>query len=332
MIASLDGRLIRRRPCRALSRLVSHTLVEGRAVLQRGRWLNPLVFGLQTVITQLPALRAVDRPIFILGAGRSGTTILGSVLAFHRDVGFLNEPKAVWHSACPDEDLIGNFGERPGRWRLTSDDASDEMRRTMSRIYGAYLVVASATRIVDKYPELIFRADFVRALFPDARFVILVRNGWDTVSSIAAWSERHGRHAHGTSIDWWGVDRRKWTSLVDEVISGDPAFDSLGVNIRQLDRTEDLAAVEWLATMREVQAVLAAHADRSMLLRFEELTDTPGDAVDGLCDACELSRDPRFRDHAQALLHPVAPRPRPLIHPALGPLFAETMGGLGYEP
>jgi hypothetical protein len=41
-------------------------------------------------------------------------------------------------------------------------------------MYGAYLALTGTTRVIDKYPELVFRVDFVRALFPEAKFLLIV--------------------------------------------------------------------------------------------------------------------------------------------------------------
>src|SRR5690606_40375856 len=51
---------------------------EGRPLTTRGRWINPLVFGLYRMAQRLPLGRPVREPAFILGMGRSGTTILRS--------------------------------------------------------------------------------------------------------------------------------------------------------------------------------------------------------------------------------------------------------------
>ena len=107
MVAQLDRLYVSTRPTKAYSRLVSYLLFEGRPLTTKGQWINPLVaahFGLEK---RLPQFRQVKQPVFILGTGRSGTTILGLILSLHRDVGFLNEPKALWHSVNPADDLIG---------------------------------------------------------------------------------------------------------------------------------------------------------------------------------------------------------------------------------
>ena len=187
MIAQISPDYIKTRPMKALTRLISYALFEGRPVTTKGRWINPLVFSiLKSVSTNNSSYKPVKKPIFILGTGRSGTTILGIVLSMHREVGYLNEPKAIWHLIYPHEDIIGNYSQTDAKYRLTAEDTTDEMRQRAAQMFGAYLTTTRSERVVDKYPELIFRVDFVRALFPDARFIFLVRNGWDTCQSIAA--------------------------------------------------------------------------------------------------------------------------------------------------
>ena len=217
MIAQIDPLYIKTRPTKVLTRLMSYALFEGRPVTTKGRWINPLVFSLlKRFAANNNRYESVEKPIFILGTGRSGTTILGIVLSMHREIGYLNEPKAMWHLIHPHEDIIGNYSQADAKYRLTAEDATDEMCQRASQMFGAYLTATRSKRLVDKYPELIFRVDFVRALFPDARFIFLVRNGWDTCHSIATWSKRLGAQINSEKHDWWGVDDRKWRLLVEQ--------------------------------------------------------------------------------------------------------------------
>ncbi len=177
MIAQLDPLYIQMRPWKLWSRLVSYCLFEGRPLTTRGRWVNPLVFSLFAIEKRLPQIKRVEKPVFILGTGRSGTTILGMVLSMHREVGFLNEPKALWHAIHPGEDLIGSYALGAANYRLAADEATPKRILYAHRLFGAYLATSLARRVVDKYPELIFRVPFVKAIFPDAKFLFLVRNG-----------------------------------------------------------------------------------------------------------------------------------------------------------
>ena len=213
MIAQINPNYIKTRPMKALTRFMSYALFEGRPLTTKGRWINPLVFSiLKAVSTNKNGYKPLEKPIFILGTGRSGTTILGIVLSIHKEVGYLNEPKAIWHLTHPHEDIIGNYTRDEAKFRLAAEDATDDMRQRATQMFGTYLTVTRAKRLVDKYPELIFRVDFVRSLFPDARFIFLVRNGWDTCQSIAAWSKRLGVEINGENTTG-GCQRPKMATL-----------------------------------------------------------------------------------------------------------------------
>ena len=333
MIGQINPNYIKTRPMKALTRLMSYALFEGRPVTTKGRWINPLVFSiLKAAITQKRSYKPVEKPIFILGTGRSGTTILGIVLSMHREVGYLNEPKAIWHLIHPQEDIIGNYSQvSDAKYRLTAEDATDEMCQRASQMFGAYLTTTRSERLVDKYPELIFRVDFVRTLFPDARFIFLVRNGWDTCRSIATWSKRLGVEINGEKHDWWGVNDRKWHLLVEQLVETDPFFSEIADEIKQFERHLDRAAVEWIVTMQEGLRLMQDAADCMHLVRFEDLTAEPDETLATLCDFCELPTDNTFREYARQTLQPVPAREPFDVHPKIMPIFLDTMRELRYS-
>lgn len=330
MIAQLDRAYALARPAKVAQRLLSYALFEGRPATTRGRWINPAVFAHFAVAKRLPQLKRVRKPVFILGTGRSGTTALGRVLSIHRDVGFLNEPKALWHSVFAGEDVIGNYTRGPARYRLDAGDATVQVRRAAHRLFGAYLACVSARRVVDKYPELVFRVPFVIAIFPDAKFILLVRNGWDTCSSIESWSGAHAAVAGGGAADWWGVDRRKWGLLQSELLAGDPEFDSIRALAGGLRRQRDMAAVEWIVTMREGLERLSEARGSMLLVRYEELVRRPREELGRIGEFAELASDGRFLEYGERALHPTASRGEFDLDPGLRPMFMRTMRALGY--
>ena len=332
MIAQMNSDYIKTRPMKALTRLVSYALFEGRPVTTRGRWINPLVFSLlKRFAANNNRYKSVEKPIFILGTGRSGTTILGIVLSMHREIGYLNEPKAIWHLIHPHEDIIGNYSRADAKYRLTAEDATYEMRQRASQMFGAYLTATRSKRLVDKYPELIFRIDFVRALFPEARFIFLARNGWDTCHSIATWSKRLGVQVNSERHDWWGVDDRKWRLLVEQLVRTDPVFSQTADEVKHIERHLDRAAVEWIITMQEGLHLMQTSPDYIHLVRFEDLTSQPDQTLSALCNFCELPTDTTFQEYARQTLHPVPARNPFDIHPKIAPVFHEMMGKLRYS-
>lgn len=330
MIAQMDSTYIKMRPTKMVSRLISYALFEGRPVTTRGQWINPLIFAHFAIEKLLPQLRKVKKPLFILGTGRSGTTILGVVLSMHRDVGFLNEPKALWHAIYPDEDVIGSYSRGKVRYRLGQGDASHEVTRHAHRLYGAYLRTVFSPRFVDKYPELIFRVPFVREIFPDARFIFLVRNGWDTCASIEKWSQRNSIVQKSEVHDWWGVDQRKWKLMQKELVADDPYFAAVKETITGLDRHTDMAVVEWIVTMREGIRRMGENGDCMRLVRYEDLVIDPRTTLQRIAEFAELEHDEIFLRYGDAVLRP-APRHKEFdMVPGLRPLFDETMKLLGY--
>jgi hypothetical protein len=330
MVAQIDASYIKTRPTKLASRLISYALFEGRPVTTRGQWINPLVLGHFAVEKRLPQMKRVENPLFILGTGRSGTTILGIVLSMHRDVGFLNEPKALWHAIYPHEDVIGSYSRDKARYRLDESDADQEVKRNAHRLFGAYLTTVLSSRLVDKYPELLFRIPFVREIFPDARFIFLVRNGWDTCSSIDKWSARCGEQENGEVHDWWGVDQRKWNIMLEELIEPDPYFSGLKTVIHTLEKHTDMAALEWIVTMREGLQRLQDNPDCIHMVRYEELADSPREILSGIASFAGLAEDETFLRYGESTLAPAPPHADFEMHPALRPLFEATMRALGY--
>ena len=332
MVAQIDRHYIRTRPSRLWSRLISYGLFEGRPLTTRGQWINPLVFAHFALEAQLPPLKRSKAPIFVLGAGRSGTTILGILLSMHCDVGFLNEPKAMWHAALGGgEDLIGSYDRGAARYRLDAADATPEVIRTLHHIQGAYLRLTGTRRVVDKYPELVFRLPFVKAIFPDARFLFIARNGWDTCASIKGWSGRHGTEADGESHDWWGADSRKWHLLVDQIVPEHADLALHAAEMRGWTDQEQRAIVEWIVTMREGHALAQAHPDEVLHVPYEEMCAAPRDWMTRIANFAGLSGDETFLSYAEEKLTEAQRHAPFALAPCLEAPFDETMRRLGYE-
>lgn len=330
MIAQLDALYLRIRPWKLWGRLVSYALFEGRPLTTRGRWINPLVFVLFAFAKRLPLLRKVRKPIFILGTGRSGTTVLGMVLSMHREVGFLNEPKAMWHALHGGEDLIGSYTRGPASYRIGSDAATIDCIRGAHRLFGVYLAAVFSGRVVDKYPELIFRVPFVKAIFPDAKFLFLVRNGWDTCHSIQGWSARLGGSMGEEVHDWWGADRRKWNLLLDQIVPEHADLLPHVSEMRGWTSQIDMAAVEWIVTMREGLALLWQYPSDVLRVDYEKLCASSREQLDEMKRFAELTQDESFMRYGIETLKPVEGRGAFELHPAIVGPFRETMAQLGY--
>jgi len=329
MVAQIDSRFVRSSLKKAWSRYLSYALYEGRPLTTKGRWINPLVFFLYRLQAILPTGKSVVKPVFILGVGRSGTTILGVTLAMHRDVGFLNEPKALWSYLYEKEDVIGSYQEEPGFYRLDGSVTTERMKRKAHRIYGNYLRLAGASRVVDKYPELIFRTEFVRSLFPDARFLFLYRDGRDTCYSIRQWSQSFGSAKHGDTQDWWGQNDRKWHLLCDQIVAADSILGQHVDAIRQYDDHVYRAAVEWTVTMKEGLMLMAQKPDAILGVKYEDYVRDV-ETRRRVLKFCDLCSDERYERYCTAVLESPSHHPDISLPHEIDDEFMRVMGQLGY--
>lgn len=330
MVAQIDKTMIKRRPGKILGRIGCWALIEGRPLTTKGQWINSLVFFGYRLAQTFPKRSGADRPIYIIGTGRSGTTVLGALFAMHCETVFLNEPKAIWHAAYGKEDIIGSYATTAGTFRLPVSDANPKMAERVMKIYSTAMRFGFAKRVVDKYPELVFRIPFVLKLFPKAKFIAILRDGVDTCSSVTAWSKRKGEIVRSETHDWWGRDGRKWQTIVDELVPEHDDLAPLQDKLRAAQDHRDRAAVEWIVSMREAKSVAEAHPE-VLAITFEELCARPEEVLTRMTDHCEIGPDKTFIDYATAILDaPDAYEPLAIM-PELVTPFCDTLRLMGYD-
>ena len=181
----------------------------------------------------------IDRPIFIVGPHRSGTTVCYTLLAAHPDVGYPN----FWNHRLPRTPglahwrtrLSGRDEPREAQWLWdyhwsSEDDVMDARdvtpevtlwyRNRVARI----LALRGASRFVAKYPRLSFRLGWLNRVFPGALFVHVVRDWRAVVSSTTERKRQRDKHSSTTgrksqrdkySGSWFGVRAPGWKAMPD---------------------------------------------------------------------------------------------------------------------
>jgi hypothetical protein len=140
---------------------------------------------------------AGERLLFVGGLHRSGTSILHRCLADHPDVsgfagtGVPEDEGQHLQSVYPAARAYGGpgrFGFHPEA-HLTerSPLVSDENRRRLLAEWGR-LWDASKARLVEKSPPNLIRMRFLQALFPGARFVMMMRHPIAVACATQKWS------------------------------------------------------------------------------------------------------------------------------------------------
>jgi len=329
MAAQIHKNMYKTYPLKVVGRFFSWAFIEGRPLTTKGQWINSLVFYGFKLSQLLPKKIGAEQPIYIIGTGRSGTTVLGTLFSMHKDATFLNEPKAAWHYAHGNEDLIGSYTDNDVSVRLPVENIADCSKK-LSKIYSLAMRVGLAKRVVDKYPELIFRVKFVSKLFPKSKFVAILRDGVDTCCSVTNWSLKNSDTKGEELHDWWGKDNRKWKLLVEQIV---PEYEDLKHLTHKLLRTKDhrdRAALEWIVSMREAKK-LSESSTNILLIKFEDLCSCTFTTLDRILRYCELDSDEKFQRYASSVLTKVESYGSLELMPELVKPFCDVLNLMGYE-
>jgi hypothetical protein len=280
--------------------------------------------------SHLPALALGARlhePIFIIGAPRSGTSLLYAIL---RDSSQLahwpGEAHEVWEA---------DYHPAMREWESNALGASDLTPKAASRIRSQFFLTAGPRkRLVDKTPRNSLRVDFVNALFPDARFVFLQRDGRDNINSlINAWRTPRYRtyrlpSPHSipdTDPNWWKF-----------VLYAGWRDDCRGP-------LETVAAKQWkICNESALETLDTLGESRWIGMRYERLIENSEEETQRVSEFLGLDFGDRLRAAARVRvavpINTVTPpeagkwrRENPQQIDSILPLIASTMEALGYR-
>ena len=277
-------------------------------------------------------------PILVLGAARSGTSMLRDALA--AEAGLRAVPFDI------------NYVWKFGNYDLPHDELTPD-RLTPGRARFIRAAIArhgvQGSPVVEKTVSNTLRVPFVRAVLPGCRFVHVVRDGRDVaVSARRMWQappELRRLLAKARSfplravprygLSYLGAYARRQLRRDRTVPTWGPRFAGIDELVRRRPLLE-VCAVQW---RRSVEATLAAlrdlPSDTVVTVRYERLVDRPDEELGRIRDFLRLAgaSDPSSR--ARLPIHPrsVGSWRRELTGPErrllgdLDPLLAE----LGYE-
>lgn len=180
-------------------------------------FLRPLLFRVRifgaSVAARLP-LETPYKPVFVLGCGRSGTTVIGNSLGADADILYLNEPYYVWYSVSPRTDFSNLLKKGGDSWLFPSDIHAKQHAR-FRRIMSTFALAKHRKFIVEKTPINSLRVDWLKGLDSNAKFVVVRRDWVEIVNSIFDICTNHhygvGKRDYHV---WWGENHFKVNSLL----------------------------------------------------------------------------------------------------------------------
>ena len=247
------------------------------------------------------------RLVFVVGTGRCGSTLVHEVLAKHPAFGFVSNIEDAlpgcnrlgrWNNAL-FRSALGNFSDKR-RLRFAPSEAYRVIAREVSPIYadsardlraedvtpwleGRFKDFFESRAKAQRRDDFLHkytgwpRMDFFARIFPEARFIHIVRDGRAVANS---WLQ----------MPWWGGYRGPehwhWGPLSDDYAQ---EWERNGHGFPLL------AALAWKTLMESFQAAeVGLEAHRYLRLRLEDILDAPSDQFQTLLEFCDLASTPSF--------------------------------------
>jgi hypothetical protein len=223
---------------------------------------------------------------FLIGCGRSGTTILGSILESHPAVHYFFEPYHLWATIDPTIDVLRLYRNEGSKFLLDEKDCTKEAKRRFNRLLMDPAVRQGAKLMLEKTPFNACRIGYLEALKPGAKFIHITRDGVDIARSIDRLSRDHSYSffSRPTLNRWWGCSGCKWDAMKADGAAGGYFPGEVG----RLSSYEAKGAYEWLMSIAEVDRWRERLGPRLLELTYEDFTKDPKPKLREICEFLQL--------------------------------------------
>lgn len=286
----------------------------------------------RTVTAELKA------PIFLIGNVRSGTTMMFDLFDHHPAVVGWYEPRTVWTFAAP--------GRRHDRF--TAEDARARVVRYVRRRFEKYQIAHGNLRVMEKTPSNIMRISYVGRIFPEAKFLYMIREPLANLSSSELkWRVSINRHQFVrrlTETPKTQLHYYAWRLVQDKArkLLGRKHVSIWGVRYRGIHddlkrfSVEEIISKQWIACARQADADFA-EVDPALVLRvrYEDFVADPVAGFERICDHFDLPLPDHLAAYVRDSVDPSRQekwrRLEPKVIERCLPILREEMVRQGYE-
>ena len=229
-------------------------------------------------------------PIFILGCSRSGTTVTFETIRKSQQLlSFPYEIPQFWHSLC------GPWDKQWASECATADDAHPSHRE---RAFAHFYARLGKGQVLDKSCINILRIPYLHALFPNASFIYIHRDGRDNVSSLMdGW--RHDGHFNLKAL----LGEIPESICINNGEFSDWSF-FLPPGWRDYNHAslEEVCAHQWnMANTLALQAKPLIPEEKWIELPYAKLVTSPAELFEDIFSKLKLDFTREIRTHCESL-------------------------------
>lgn len=243
-----------------------------------------------------------DRPVFIVAAPRSGSTLLFETMAVNLELWSVGDEAHKHFESVPN---LRPNRDNPSN-RLTAEHASRDVVDTVLNQLAYDLVNADGKlfreqppasrlaeiRFLEKTPKNALRIPFILKAFPDARFIFLFRDARQNVSSLMD-SWRSQRYVTYPGLPGW-TNALQWSHLLV------PGWQELASK-----PLAEIAAQQWLTTNKTILSDLQGlPPERWCAVEYDKFIGNTLEELQRLCGFAQIIFGPRMAEIASRPLRP----------------------------
>lgn len=251
-------------------------------------------------------MKNLNCPIILIGAARSGTTLLGDILSQHQDIAYWIEPKYIWKIGSPD--IINDI--------RIEEEATPSRIKYIHRKFLSYQLSNSKRRFLEKTPSNCFRIPFINKVFPDAIYINIVRDGRDVaLSAYEKWNGSHDKSAYSRRMNFqevpfgdmpfyvfdfakqfigqrlWPTKLKKWGPMTHDIKN------------MVANSVEEACALQWRqsseTSLKELKKI---PQERVVTLKYEDFIKNPEYQLSKLMKFCDLKESSAVHEYAKNII------------------------------
>jgi hypothetical protein len=237
------------------------------------------------------------QPVILIGAARSGTKIVRDTIALHPQI----------HKIPYDINYI---------WRLGNENYPDDElppesldKAKVDRLRGKISAYNSrkAPLLLEKTVSNCLRVPFVQTIFPEAKYIHLLRDGYDVIDSAYRqwqappdWNYIFHKALTFPHIDGFGYGlayakktlRRIFSKNMDNIGSWGPRYRGIDQDIHKLDLIEICTRQWYYSVLKPTKALKDLPASHVLVLNYETFVTHPLESTERIASFLGLPPAP----------------------------------------